>query len=74
MDAIEAVVARLPGLVEGNQLPGQTSLFAGSAGNFARADKNGSMQQELDHARNTGNNAAAVAIISQAAKKGIRLR
>ncbi|MCL2486904.1 MAG: hypothetical protein FWE86_04820, partial [Oscillospiraceae bacterium] len=74
--AIEAVVARLPGLVEGAQ-PSENNPavgYAGSAGNFPRADSMGSMQQELDRARQTGNNAAAVAIISQAAKKGIRLR
>ena len=73
-DAIEAVVARLPGLIGEGAGVGYSGGYTGRTGNYPRADVSGSMQQSLDHARQSGNNAAAVAIISQAAKKGIRLR
>lgn len=67
-NAVEAVINRLPGFGESGR------YTAGSKGNFARSDSHAVMQQQLDAARAAGNNAAAVAIISHAAVKGIKLR
>ena len=71
--ALEAVVARLPGLAGPEPaLPGTT---AGARGNFPRQDDAAlSYQHSLDRARAAGDNAAAVSIISAAAARGIALR
>ena len=71
--ALEAVVARLPGLTEPVGSPSGTT--AGARGNFPRQDDAAlTYQQSLDRARAAGDNAAAVSIITAAAAKGIALR
>lgn len=71
--ALEAVVARLPGLAEPEGKP--AGISAGSPGNFPRLnDAALSYQQSLERARAAGDNAAAVSIITSAAEKGISLR
>ncbi len=71
--ALEAVVARLPGLAEPAGSPAGTT--AGARGNFPRQDDTAlSYQQSLDRARAAGDNAAAVSIITAAAARGIALR
>ncbi len=71
--ALEAVVARLPGLAEPVGSPAGTT--AGARGNFPRQDDAAlTFQHSLDRARAAGDNAAAVSIISAAAAKGIALR
>lgn len=68
-EAVGAVVARLPMLAEGQ------NLSSGSRGGFPRHNDSVSvMQHQLDEARASGDNAAAVKIISTAAAKGINLR
>ncbi len=67
--AIEAVVERVPSFVGGE------SLSAGTAGRFPRGNSAAeSYRQQLNRARAMHDNAAAAAIISQAAEKGISLR
>ena len=71
--ALEAVVARLPGLAE--PTGSQSGTSAGARGNFPRKDDAAlTYQQNLDRARAAGDNAAAVSIITAAAAKGIALR
>lgn len=71
--ALEAVVARLPGLAEPSGSPSGTT--AGAKGNFPRQNDAASvMQSSLDRARAAGDNATAVGIITAAAQKGITLR
>jgi|GEM_PF-1918158 len=71
--ALEAVVARLPGLAEPVGSPSGTT--AGARGNFPRQDDAAlTFQHSLDRARAAGDNAAAVSIITAAAAKGIALR
>ena len=71
--ALEAVVARLPGLAEPAGSPAGTT--AGARGNFPRTDDAAlTYQHSLDRARAAGDNAAAVSIITAAAAKGIALR
>ena len=71
--ALEAVVARLPGLAE--PMGSQAGTTAGARGNFPRMDDAAlTFQQSLDRARAAGDNAAAVGIITAAAAKGIALR
>lgn len=71
--ALEAVVARLPGLAEPIGSP--TGTTAGARGNFPRkSDAAATFQSSLDRARAAGDNAAAVSIITAAAAKGIALR
>lgn len=71
--ALEAVVARLPGLAEPADSPIGTT--AGARGNFPRQNEAAlSFQQSLDRARAAGDNAAAVSIITAAAARGIALR
>ena len=68
-EAVSAVVARLPGLAENR------NFSSGSRGSFPRQNDSASlMQHQLDEARASGDNAAAVKIISSAAAKGINLR
>lgn len=67
-EALGAVIARLPGLA-GRQ------LSAGSRGSFPRQDDGAAVwQHQLDRARAAGDNAAAVSIITAAAKNGVSLR
>lgn len=71
--ALEAVVARLPGLAEPTGSVAGTT--AGARGNFPRQDDAAlTYQHSLDKARAAGDNAAAVGIITAAAAKGIALR
>ncbi len=71
--ALEAVVARLPGLAEPSGSGAGTT--AGARGNFPRQDDAAlTYQHSLDKARAAGDNAAAVGIITAAAAKGIALR
>jgi len=71
--AIESVVARLPGLAQPAGSPEGTT--AGARGNFPRKDDAAlTYQQSLDRARAAGDNAAAVSIITAAAARGIALR
>lgn len=68
-EAVSAVIARLPGLAEGQ------NYSSGSRGSFPRQNDGAAiMQHQLDEARASGDNAAAVKIISSAAAKGINLR
>lgn len=72
--AVSAVIARLPGLAESNIANGN-NFSLGSRGSFPRQNDSASlMQHQLDKARASGDNAAAVKIISSAAAKGINLR
>ncbi len=67
--AVETVLARLPGLAEGRP------VSSGSRGSFPRQDGGVSIwQAQLDRARASGDNAAAVGIINAASQKGIALR
>lgn len=67
-EAVGAVIARLPGLAAGQ-------LSSGSRGSFPRQDDGAAVwQHQLDRARASGDNAAAVGIIAAAAKNGISLR
>lgn len=71
--ALEAVVARLPGLAE--PAGSQAGTTAGARGNFPRQDDAVlTLQHDLDRARAAGDNAAAVGIITAAAARGIALR
>ena len=66
--AVDAVLARLPGLTE-------RPVSSGSRGSFPRQDDGASVwQTQLDRARASGDNAAAVGIITAAAQKGVTLR
>jgi len=68
-EAVSAVIARLPMLAE------DRNYSSGSRGSFPRQnDAAAVMQHQLDEARASGDNAAAVKIISSAAAKGINLR
>jgi len=67
-EAVDAVLARFPGLT------GQP-YSSGSRGSYPRQDDGVSVwQNQLDRARASGDNAAAVGIITAAAQKGITLR
>ena len=69
MSAVQAVVDRMPFVTKG-----QGGSDAGRAGNFPRSGAADIYQQQLDDARGAGDNALAVAIISDAARRGISLR
>ena len=69
MSAVQAVVDRMPFVTKGAGGSG-----AGQAGNFPRSGAADILQQQLDNARGAGDNALAVAIISDAASRGISLR
>lgn len=69
MTAVQAVVDRMPFV-----LRGAGGMGAGQSGNFPRADAADVLRQQLEDARSAGDNALAVAIISDAAKRGINLR
>lgn len=68
--AIESVVSRVPSFAGSN-----VGMSAGTAGRFPRGNSAAeSYRQQLNRAREMHDNAAAAAIISQAAEKGISLR
>jgi len=67
-EAVESVLARLPGIVA-------QPVSSGSRGSFPRQDDATVVwQSQLDRARASGDNAAAVGIITAAAQKGIIIR
>ncbi len=76
--AVASVVARVPGFVTPKALLGGNAghaVHSGSKGSFPRKDDAGTvMQRQLDDYRASGDNASAVALISQAAQRGITLR
>ena len=68
--AIENVIERVPSFTGG-----EVSISTGNAGRFPRGNSAvESYRQQLSRAREMHDNAAAAAIISQAAEKGISLR
>lgn len=68
--AIESVIERIPSFTGS-----ESAISAGAAGRFPRGNSAAeSYRQMLNRAREMHDNAAAAAIISQAAEKGINLR
>lgn len=66
--AVDAVLARLPGIAE-------RPVSSGQRGNFPRRDDGAAVwRSQLERARASGDNAAAVRIIAAAAEKGVVLR
>ena len=70
-EAVQAVIARLPALVQDEH----PAYSAGRPGNYPRQDDGQALlQHKLEQARASGDNAAAVAIITSAAEQGVTLR
>lgn len=74
--AVASVVERIPAFLNDSSEPSSIKPdFAGHRGNFARKEDSAALlQNRLNSARASGDNALSVAIISEAAELGVSLR